>query len=163
MSPPAGLQLDPANDQLKQGLQDAKAAAARASSGPAGPGLFASPEVLSRLASNPQTRALLGQPDFMAMLSNVNSNPESMQRYLADDRFQLALQVGLGLSVRGGGDEGGEAEGGSGAEPMQHDAQQQREQQQQRQQPAAAAAPQPEPEPEPEADLTGEEWELLNK
>lgn len=55
---PAGLQLDPANEQMKQGLQDARSAAAAAARGPAGPmgGLFTQPEVLSRLATNPQVR-----------------------------------------------------------------------------------------------------------
>ena len=57
-----------------------KAAAERRGGGPMGlGGLFASPEVLSRLATNPQTRAFLGQPDFMAMMSDVNRNPDGMQ------------------------------------------------------------------------------------
>ena len=50
-----------------------------------------------------QTRGLLAQPDFMAMLSDINRNPDAMQKYLADDRFQLALQArALGLRVLGG-------------------------------------------------------------
>lgn len=74
----AGLQLDPANAQLKQGLEDARgAAASSAARSPAGGlgGLFSQPEVLSRLATNPQTRAFLQQPDFMQMLSDINRNP----------------------------------------------------------------------------------------
>ncbi|KAL4437043.1 hypothetical protein ABPG75_004182 [Micractinium tetrahymenae] len=166
-----GLQLDPSNEQMKQGLQDARAAAANAAGSPAGPmgGLFTQPEVLSRLATNPQTRAFLGQPDFMQMLQDINRNPESMQRYLADERFQLALQVGLGMTVKeeepsaaaaaGAGEDAaasrdGEAApaaaaaagGSSGPEPMQQD---------------AAQPPAAEPEPEPER--SEEEWELLNK
>jgi hypothetical protein len=75
--PRAGLQLDPANAQMKQGLEDARGAAAGASGGPAGGlgGLFSQPEVLSRLATNPQTRAFLQQPDFMQMLQDINRNP----------------------------------------------------------------------------------------
>lgn len=312
---PAGLQLDPANEQMKQGLQDAKAAAASAAGGPAGPmgGLFTQPEVLSRLATNPQvrraagtahvhgsplpaardaahrqplpapcqrlalrlapsptgrlttptphfnpnpnpshpphlfgprprhalppqTRAFLGQPDFMQMLQDINRSPgacqpapgaaplvvrhllgrsnsvlgpgcwpgrmpgvvpqhagffcccgptvvcvyscasaqapplpasrshpaDSMQKYLADERFQLALQVGLGMSLREEAPEAAAAAGeapaanrsaepaaaaaAAGAEPMQQD---------------AAQPPAAEPEPEPER--SEEEWELLNK
>ena len=56
------------------------AAERRGGGGPMGMGgLFSSPEVLSRLATNPQTRAFLGQPDFMAMLSDINRNPAVMQ------------------------------------------------------------------------------------
>lgn len=55
--PPLGLELDPSNAQLKQGLEDAKAAAASASgfAGAMG-GLFSQPEVLARLTTNPQVR-----------------------------------------------------------------------------------------------------------
>ena len=56
----AGLQLDPSNEQMKQGLEDAKAAQAAGERGGGSGmgGLFASPEVLSRLATNPQVRSL---------------------------------------------------------------------------------------------------------
>lgn len=80
--PPAGLQLDPSNAQMKQGLEDAKEQQAAGRGGPAGGGgggLFANPEVLGRLATNPQTRALLAQPDFMAMLQDINTNPNNIQ------------------------------------------------------------------------------------
>ncbi len=38
---------------------------------------------------DPQTRAYLDQPDFQAMIRNLNSNPASMNAYLADPRFQV--------------------------------------------------------------------------
>lgn len=104
-----GLSFDPNNAQLMTGLanaQDAFTAANNAatnasSSSPAGSmsGLFSNPQVITRLATNPQTRTLLTQPDFMSMLKEIDSNPDAMQKYLQDDRFQLALQVGLGMSV----------------------------------------------------------------
>lgn len=162
-----GLQLDPANAQMKQGLEDAKAAAAStgAGLGLAG-GLFAQPEVLARLTTNPQTRAFLGQPDFMQMLQDINRNPDAMQKYLGDERFQLALQVGLGMIVKEGpetgespaaaGEQQQEAAAASGSgggaeraaaepEPMQQDGAQ----------PPATAEPEPE--------RSEEEWEMLNK
>ena len=68
---------------MRQGLEDAQEQQQRGARGGAGAGglggLFSSPEVLSRLATNPQTRALLGQPDFMAMLQDLNANPNNMQ------------------------------------------------------------------------------------
>ena len=94
-----GLELDPSNEQLKSGLEDAESARASARRGPPGGGLFSQPEVLSRLATNPTTRAYLSQPDFMEMMQAINRDPSAMQRYLGDDRFQTALQVGLGMNI----------------------------------------------------------------
>lgn len=94
----AGLAVDPSNEQLKLGLADSKKAADAAGK-PQTSGLFAQPDVLSRLATDPRTRPLLGQPDFMSMLQEVNRDPNAMSKYLADERFQLALQVSLGLSM----------------------------------------------------------------
>ncbi|KDD72462.1 hypothetical protein H632_c3311p0, partial [Helicosporidium sp. ATCC 50920] len=109
-----GLKVDPANPQLQSGLKDAQEAAARP---PPAPGseqsLFRRPEVLSRLATDPRTRALLGQPDFMQMLHNIDADPQAMARYLSDDRFQLALQVGLGMSFGAPGAFSGEGEEGA--------------------------------------------------
>ncbi len=96
---------------------------------------------------------------ILSFESSLFPPAESMQRYLADERFQLALQVGLGMSVKGDEPEAGAAAPGEGAaashggepapaaeaaEPMQRD---------------AAQPPAPEPEPE----RSEEEWELLNK
>jgi stress-induced-phosphoprotein 1 len=132
-----GLELDPENAQLKQGMTDALAAQGAGSRGGGG-GLFTSPDVLSRLATDPRTRGLLGQPDFMQILADVNANPNSMQRYLADDRFQLAMEVGLGLSFGAPPGAGGPAAGRPGAPPPRA--------------PAPAPEPEPVPEPEPEQD-----------
>lgn len=44
-------------------------------------------------AMNPQTRPYLDQPDFQAMMRDMGNNPGNMNRFLADERFQNALQV----------------------------------------------------------------------
>ena len=44
-------------------------------------------------ALNPQTRAYLDQPDFQQMMRDMGGNPGNMNKYLADERFQNALQV----------------------------------------------------------------------
>ncbi|KAL6773689.1 HOP1 [Auxenochlorella protothecoides x Auxenochlorella symbiontica] len=117
-----GLGLDPTNEQLKQGLEDSKAALARPAPSS---GIFTSPEVLGRLATNPTTRAFLGQPDFMQRLQEINRNPQAMSNYLTDNRLQQALQVGLGLNF-GSAEEGSatstSAHAGFGPEPMEEDA-----------------------------------------
>ena len=71
----AGLELDPNNEQMKQGLAQAQEGANPPKSG----GLFG-PEFMGRLALNPQTRALLQQPDFVQMLQDCNRNPQNMSR-----------------------------------------------------------------------------------
>jgi hypothetical protein len=83
---PAGLQLDPASEQLKSALAEAKAAASR----PQRPtNLFSSPELILKLAMDPRGKELLGQPDFMRMLSDVQQDPSTINMYLKDPRMQL--------------------------------------------------------------------------
>jgi stress-induced-phosphoprotein 1 len=96
-----GLEYDAANEQLKQGLADAKAASA-------GPGptkgwgsIFSSPEYIAKLATDPRTKPLMAQPDFLSMIRDVNANPRNMEKYLADERFQEALAVGIEMTQGG--------------------------------------------------------------
>lgn len=98
-----GLEIDPENAQLKSGLEETKKAAEHKAGGG---GMFTQPQVIGRLATDPRTRSLMGQPDFMAMLKAVDENPQNMQQYLQDERFQLAMQVGLGLNFAMPGKEG---------------------------------------------------------
>lgn len=60
------------------------------------------PDFMAKLHMNPQTRPLLSQPDFMAMLHDMGSNPANMSKYLADPRLQQALSVGLGINMMSG-------------------------------------------------------------
>ena len=72
----AGLELDPSSEQFKQGLESAKQAK---EGGPMGGGLFG-PEFMGRLATSPQTRHLLSQPDFINMIQDLGRNPNSMNK-----------------------------------------------------------------------------------
>lgn len=150
-----GLKLDPDNGQLQQGLQAAEREAARAQRGGGAGGMFGGPDFIAKLAMNRETRGYLTQPDFMAMMSDMQSSPQNMGKYISDPRFLKALEVAMGVRVatqqdmeREAAEQDGEAPGAqpkasasqpeassSGPEPMQ-------------------AEPTPEPEPEPEA--TGE-------
>ncbi|BDA49920.1 Hsp70-Hsp90 organizing protein 1 [Coccomyxa sp. Obi] len=135
-----GLELDPSNEQFKEGLESAKQAK---EGGPMGGGLFG-PEFLGRLATSPQTRHLLSQPDFIQMIQDIGRNPNNMNKYLGDERFQLALSVGLGMNIMGG-DQFREQQRSNGAsapsapEPKSSPAQ-----------PEKPKEPEQEPEPEPE-------------
>ncbi|CAL5222224.1 g4557 [Coccomyxa viridis] len=131
-----GLEVDPANEGFKTELENLKRPPRSAGGG------FFGPEILGKLALNPATAPLLSQPDFIHMIQDVNKNPNNMSKYLGDDRFQQALQVGLGMNVMGGdefkrrhqGDASAHASSSSTATP----------------QPKPAPKPkEPEPEPEP--------------
>ncbi len=72
----AGLELDPSSEQFKQGLESAKQAK---DGDPMGGGLFG-PEFMGRLATSPQTRHLLSQPDFIQMMQDLGRNPNNMNK-----------------------------------------------------------------------------------
>jgi len=93
----AGLKIDPNNASLQDALDQAEAAA---SGGPDG-GLFGQ-AAIAKLAMDPRTQPLLMQPDFMAMIQAVRSNPAAISAYLNDQRFQLALEVMLGVRMSTG-------------------------------------------------------------
>lgn len=95
-----GLTYDPQNAALKQSLSEAKQAQSRPQRG--APGNMFGPEFMAKLHMNPQTRPLLSQPDFVAMLQDMGKNPANMSKYLGDSRLQQALSVGLGINMMSG-------------------------------------------------------------
>ncbi|GFR40723.1 hypothetical protein Agub_g1331 [Astrephomene gubernaculifera] len=146
-----GLKQDPANEQLKSGLEEARAAAAR----PRNP--FSSPDVILKLATDPRGKALLQQPDFMRMLGDVQADPSRINGYLGDPRMQLLLELALGIRMtRPGAEEEGPGANGTARE----------EAPKPRAEPAAASKPAPaasEPTPavtsQSDVDMTDEERE----
>ncbi|GER28016.1 stress-inducible protein [Striga asiatica] len=101
-----GLEIDPNNDALKSGLADAEAATARSSRQPRGGpdgnpfGEAFGPEMWVKLASDPSTRGLLQQPDFVKMLQDIQKNPNNLNLYLQDPRVMQALGVLLNLKFQ---------------------------------------------------------------
>jgi stress-induced-phosphoprotein 1 len=71
---------------------------------------------MAKLATNPQTRNLLSQPDFMHMLSEVQRDQSKMTQYLQDPRFQAALSVGLGINMMSGDQFKDQQQNGTGQE-----------------------------------------------
>ncbi|KAG2448193.1 hypothetical protein HYH02_006778 [Chlamydomonas schloesseri] len=147
-----GLQRNANSEQLKSALEEARAAAAA----PRRPGsIFSSPELLMKLAMDPRGKALLGQPDFMAMLGDIQNDPSRINAYLKDPRMQLVLELALGAKFGppGGAEEEEPAAGSSHTDADSH-----------KPAPAASAAhshsqpaKKPEPEPEPAASQVSEE------
>ena len=96
----SGLTHDPQNAALQNSLKEAKQAQSKPQRGAPG-GMFG-PEFMAKLHMNPQTRPLLSQPDFIAMLKDMGSNPANMSKYLGDPRIQQALSAGLGINMMSG-------------------------------------------------------------
>ncbi|TVU29034.1 hypothetical protein EJB05_20576 [Eragrostis curvula] len=149
-----GLALDPSNEGLKAGLEDAKkAAAAPPRRGPSGPDaigkMFQGPELWTKIASDPATRPFLEQPDFMQMLREVQRNPSNLNMYLSDPRMMQVLSLMLNIKLQG--PEGSDSEPSQSTPPPP-------QQQQTRPPETKAREPKPEPEPEP-MDLIDEEKE----
>jgi stress-induced-phosphoprotein 1 len=71
----AGLQVDPENAQLKEGLQEVKAQMA---SEKGLPNPFGDPNVFVRLRNNPKTRAYLEDPEFVKLINDLRTNPSSL-------------------------------------------------------------------------------------
>ena len=83
-----GLEIDPSNAQLKEGLEAAQKGPEPAK----GDGLFG-PQFMAKLAMDPTTRGYLQQPDFMQMLRMMQQNPSLMSNFMSDPRFSKALSV----------------------------------------------------------------------
>ncbi|GJN26878.1 hypothetical protein PR202_gb14844 [Eleusine coracana subsp. coracana] len=98
-----GLAIEPSNEALKSGLAQARQASSprRPASGAAdGIGkMFQGPELWSRIAADPTTRAYLDQPDFMQMLRQVQRNPSSLNNYLSDPRMVQVLSLMLNINL----------------------------------------------------------------
>ncbi|KAI3468894.1 hypothetical protein Pfo_025557 [Paulownia fortunei] len=100
-----GLEIDPNNEVLKSGLADAEAASARSSRSRGGPGAspFAEafgPEMWVRLASDPNTRGFLQEPDFVKMMQDIQKSPNNLNLYLKDQRVMKALGALLNLKFQ---------------------------------------------------------------
>jgi stress-induced-phosphoprotein 1 len=98
-----GLELDPANDACKKGMQDAQKAQA-ASSNP-----FAKifgPDVWVKIQMNPKLAPFLEQPDYVNMIKMMQSNPQAVNMFLQDKRIMQTFAVlsGLDLNMMGAED-----------------------------------------------------------
>ena len=65
-------------------------------------GLFSAPDAMAKIAADPKTRAFLSQPDFVAMLAEVQSTPSAANKYLSDPRMMAVLGGLLNVNIMGG-------------------------------------------------------------
>lgn len=100
------LKVEPSNAQAKSGLAAVTEAIRREAEedGVSSPDLglgqmFSNPNFLSKLAANPRTSALLGDPSFMAKLNRVRQDPSAIQEELRDPRMMQVIAVLLGINM----------------------------------------------------------------
>lgn len=140
-----GLQIEPENAQLRKGLEDAKSAAASAGGGfPSALSNMFGPDLLQKVAANPKIAKYLAQPDYVAMLQRLQSNPESMSQYMNDPRIMETILAFLNVQGDFGSD---------GDEPMERDrAEGKRDQKDEKKPEPPKDEPMPDLEPESEED-----------
>ncbi|KAF7283191.1 hypothetical protein GWI33_001192 [Rhynchophorus ferrugineus] len=92
-----GIQLDPNNSQLKEGLAEVKAQ--KASEEKSFPNIFSSPDLMAKLRANPKTAAYLNDPEYLALLAQLQSNPQAMQSKIQDPRILITLGVLMGINI----------------------------------------------------------------
>jgi len=140
-----GLDVEPGLAMLTKGLEDAKRESEKATPGGMGGigNVFAAPDVISKIASNPQTASFLADPTFMMKINELQRNPNSISNHLSDPRIMQVMGMLMGVNIQTP-DTMGDAFGGASAPP-----------------------PEPpkkkEPEPEPEVELTEEQKERAAK
>ena len=96
--------------------------------------MLSAPDLMGKLAVDPSTRGFLAQPDFMAMLSEVQKKPNTFAQHMNDPRMMKVLSVALGINVMSGEEA---AKGGFGGDDAMDT--------------ASAPAPAPAPRPPPRA------------
>ncbi|KAJ9600999.1 hypothetical protein L9F63_000837 [Diploptera punctata] len=91
-----GLRHEPDNAQLREGLQGVKAQQF-GNKGMANP--FMTPDLFVKLRTDPRTRAYLDDPEYVKLIQDLQTNPQSLGTKLNDTRILTTLSVLLGLNI----------------------------------------------------------------
>jgi len=140
-----GLDVEPALAMLTKGLDDAKREAERDKGSAGGMGalgnVFSAPDVISKIASNPQTASFLADPSFMMKIQQLQRNPDAIGQHMSDPRILQVMGMLMGVNIQSPDSMGVPPESAS----------------------PPPKRKEPEPEPEPEVELTPEEQERKDK
>jgi len=96
--------------------------------------VFAAPDVISKIVSNPQTAPFMADPSFMMKIQEIQRDPSAISQHMSDPRILQVMGMLMGVNIQTPDSMGAEMGGASSAPP-----------------------PKKEPEPEPEVELTEEE------
>ena len=97
-----GLKIDPALAMLTNGLADAKKAAEQEEAGGMGQlgNVFSAPDVMQKIAANPQTAPLLMDPSFMQKIEELKRDPNSISKHLGDQRILSVMGMLMGVNIQ---------------------------------------------------------------
>ena len=131
-----GLDVEPGLAMLTKGLDDAKREADKA--GGAGGmnalgGVFGAPDVISKIASNPQTAGFLADPSFMMKIQELQRDPNAISKHMSDPRILNVMGMLMGVNIQTPDSMGGDFGGGPSS--------------------SAPTPPPKKPEPEPEPEV----------
>merc|ERR1719408_590293 len=104
--------------------------------------VFSSPDVISKIVSNPQTAPFMADPTFMMKINELQRDPSAISKHMQDPRILQVMGMLMGVNIQTPDTIGAEF-GGASAPPPE--------------------PKKPEPEPEPEVELTEEEKERKAK
>ncbi|XP_076765953.1 stress-induced phosphoprotein 1 [Xylocopa sonorina] len=88
-----GLKYDPDNPQLQSGLAEVKAQLLMANNP------FNRPDLFVKLASDPRTKNLLQDPQYLKLLDTLRNSPEATPQMLTDKRVLTTLAVLIGMDT----------------------------------------------------------------
>lgn len=89
-----GLRHDPSNAQLREGLTDCRRKMGGDKMNP-----FSDPNIMVKLTQDPRTREFMKDPEYLKMISQLQSNPQDLGTRLNDKRILTTLSVLLGMDV----------------------------------------------------------------
>eukprot|EP01103_Thecamoeba_quadrilineata_P015259 TRINITY_DN475_c0_g1_i1.p1 TRINITY_DN475_c0_g1~~TRINITY_DN475_c0_g1_i1.p1 ORF type:complete len:559 (-),score=137.24 TRINITY_DN475_c0_g1_i1:49-1725(-) len=91
-----GLAIDPNNQQLIEGKNQAQNALSTAQPQFSFDGLFKG-DIWGRIRSHPKLAPYANQPDFVRIVTELQSNPKNLTNYINDPRITTLVTVLLGL------------------------------------------------------------------
>jgi len=112
-----GLELDPTNQQLKEGLERVQESKEEGGESGGFGGQFMQ-QAMGKLLTNPETAAYFQDPEFVKKLTAIQKNPQMISLYMNDPKISKAFQVILsdfGGSGAGAGADFGGAPGAGGS------------------------------------------------
>lgn len=98
-----GLKCDPNNVQLKEAVKEVEAQMSQPR-GYTNP--FADPGILAKLQNDERTREFLKDPDYLAMVNELQRNPASVMDKIRDPRLITTVSVLLGVDIAQQANEG---------------------------------------------------------
>lgn len=98
-----GLEIEPENASLKEGMEEVKNATER----PSPFGQMFGPDVIAKIRLNPRISHFLDDPSYVAKIQMLQKNPDTLSMFMKDQQIMVTMMALMGISGEMG-DLGGE-------------------------------------------------------